>query len=61
MILNNSAESSDDNADGKGDVEDEPDLPVGIAIKRLRKVLKVHACCSYTYCSMLGNPDSGIA
>ena len=61
MILNNSAESPDDDADGKADVEDEPDLPVGVAIKRLRKVFKVHACCSYTYCPMLGNPDSGIA
>ena len=61
VILNNSAESSDDDADGKADVEDEPDLPVGVAIKRLRKVFKVHACCSYTYCPMLGNLDSGIA
>ena len=61
MILNNSAESSDDDADGNADVEDEPDLPVGVAIKRLRKVFKVHACCSYTNCPMLGNPDSGIA
>ena len=50
MILNNSAESSDDDADGNADVEDEPDLPVGVAIKRLRKVFKVHACCSYTNC-----------
>ncbi|CAH3155546.1 unnamed protein product, partial [Porites evermanni] len=40
VILNNSAESSDDDADGKADVEDEPDLPVGVAIKRLRKVFK---------------------
>ena len=61
MTLNNSAESSDDDADGKADVEDEPDLPVGVAIKRLRKVFKVHACCSYTNCPILGNPDSGIA
>ena len=61
VTLNNSAESSDDDADGKADVEDEPDLPVGVTIKRLRKVFKVHACCSYTYCLMLGNPDSGIA
>ena len=61
VILNNSAESSDDDADGNADVEDEPDLPVGVAIKRLRKVFKVHACCSYTNCPMLGNPDSGIA
>ena len=61
MILNNSAESPDDDADGNADVEDEPDLPVGVAIKRLRKVFKVHACRSYTYCPMSGNPDSGIA
>ena len=61
MILNNSAESPDDDANGKADVEDEPDLPVGVAIQRLRKVFEVHACCSYTYCLMLGNPDSGIA
>ena len=49
MILNKSAESLYDDADGKADVEDEPDLPVGVAIKKLRKVFEVHACCSYTY------------
>ena len=44
MIVNSGAESPDIEADGKTDVEDEPDLPVGVAIKRLRKVFEVHAC-----------------
>ena len=44
LVVSSGAESSDDEADGKADVEDEPDLPVGVAIKRLRKVFKVHAC-----------------
>ena len=44
VTLNNSTESSDDDADGKADVEDEPDLPVGVTIKRLRKVSRyMHA------------------
>ena len=60
MILNSGAKSPVDDEDGKADVEDEPDLPVGVAIKRLRKVFEVHACCSFTHCPLLGNPDSGI-
>ena len=44
MILNSGAKSPVDDEDGKADVEDEPDLPVGVAIKRLRKVFEVHAC-----------------
>ncbi|CAH3155544.1 unnamed protein product [Porites evermanni] len=40
LVVSSGAESSDDEADGKADVEDEPDLPVGVAIKRLRKVFK---------------------
>ena len=61
MILNSGAKSPVDDEDGKADVEDEPDLPVGVAIKRLRKVFKVHACMLFlTCCPLLGNPDSGI-
>ena len=61
MILNSGSKSLVDDEDGKADVEDEPDLPVGVAIKRLRKVFEVHACMLFlTCCSLLGNPDSGI-
>ena len=61
LVVSSGAESSDDEADGKADVEDEPDLPVGVAIKRLRKVFEVHACMLFlTCCPLLGNPDSGI-
>ena len=61
MILNSGAKSPVDDEDGKADVEDEPDLPVGVAIKRLRKVFEVHACMLFlTCCPLLGNPDSGI-
>ena len=49
MIVNSGAESPDIEADGKTDVEDEPDLPVGVAIKRLRKVFEVHACMLFLY------------
>ena len=61
MILNSGAKSPVYDEDGKADVEDEPDLPVGVAIKRLRKVFEVHACMLFlTCCPLLGNPDSGI-
>ena len=61
MILNRGAKSPVDDEDGKADVEDEPDLPVGVAIKRLRKVFEVHACMLFlTCCPLLGNSDSGI-
>ena len=61
MILNSGAKSPVDDEDGKADVEDEPDLPVGVAITRLRKVFEVHACMLFlTCCPLLGNPDSGI-
>ena len=61
MILNSGAKSPVDDEDGKADVEDEPDLPVGVAIKRLRKVFEVHACMLFLTCyPLLGNPDSGI-
>ena len=61
MILNSGAKSPVDDEDGKADVEDEPDLPVGVAIKRLRKVFEVHAWMLFlTCCPLLGNPDSGI-
>ena len=61
MILNSGSKSLVDVEDGKADVEDEPDLPVGVAIKRLRKVFEVHACMLFlTCCPLLGNPDSGI-
>ena len=61
MILSSGAKSPVDDEDGKADVEDEPDLPVGVAIKRLRKVFEVHACMLFlTCCPLLGNPDSGI-
>ena len=61
MILNSGSKSLVDDEDGKADVEDEPDLPVGVAIKRLRKVFEVHACMLFlTCCPLLGNPDSGI-
>ena len=61
MILNSGAKSPVDDEDGKADVEDQPDLPVGVAIKRLRKVFEVHACMLFlTCCPLLGNPDSGI-
>ena len=49
LVVSSGADSSDDEADGKADVEDEPDLPVGVAIKRLRKVFKVHACMLFLY------------
>ena len=49
MILNSGAKSPVDDEDGKADVEDEPDLPVGVAIKRLRKVFEVHACMLFFY------------
>ena len=61
MILNSGSKSPVDDEDGKADIEDEPDLPVGVAIKRLRKVFEVHACMLFlTCCPLLGNPDSGI-
>ena len=61
MILNSGAKSPVDDEDGKADVEDEPDLPVGVAINRLRKVFEVHACMLFLYLlPLLGNPDSGI-
>ena len=61
VILNSGSKSLVDDEDGKADVEDEPDLPVGVAIKRLRKVFEVHACMLFlTCCPLLGNPDSGI-
>ncbi|KAM7436905.1 hypothetical protein ABFA07_013407 [Porites harrisoni] len=40
VILNSGSKSLVDDEDGKADVEDEPDLPVGVAIKRLRKVFE---------------------
>ena len=49
MILNSGSKSLVDDEDGKADVEDEPDLPVGVAIKRLRKVFEVHACMLFLY------------
>ena len=49
LVVSSGAETSDDEVDGKADVEDEPDLPVGVAIKRLRKVFKVHACMLFLY------------
>jgi len=49
VILNSGAKSPDDYEDGKADVEDEPDLPVGVAIKSLRKVFEVHACMLFSY------------
>ena len=49
MILNRGSKSPVDDEDGKADVEDEPDLPVGVAIKRLRKVFEVYACMLFLY------------
>ena len=49
VILNSGSKSLVDDEDGKADVEDEPDLPVGVAIKRLRKVFEVHACMLFLY------------
>ena len=49
MILKSGSKSLVDDEDGKADVEDEPDLPVGVAIKRLRKVFEVHACMLFLY------------